>query len=146
MAGFKLASGTWVQAAALRTALIAALSPLLKDAVMTGHGAAEIGAIGFPDLAFARSLSIDACGEDAAILAHPVIREWVQRRLTALAAVARGGSERIVRLVLDAEAPSFDNGELTDKGIASARIVLARRAALVARLHAATVDPAIIAA
>ena len=39
-------------------------------------------------------------------------------------------------LVLEAEAPSFDNGELTDKGAAASRIVLARRASVVAALHA----------
>jgi feruloyl-CoA synthase len=60
----------------------------------------------------------------------------VQTRLSTLAANAKGASERIARLVLQAEAPSFDNGELTDKGAAASRIVLSRRAALVAALHA----------
>jgi feruloyl-CoA synthase len=74
---------------------------------------------------------------DTEVLDAPTLRDWVQSRLTALAATAAGSSERIARIALEAEAPSFDNGELTDKGAAASRIVLARRANVVAALHAA---------
>ena len=132
---FKLSSGTWVQAPALRGRLLAALAPLLKDAVMTGHDSSEVGAIGFPDLDEARKIAGAGDGDDA-LLAHPALRAWVQTRLSSLAAGAGGPSARIARLTLQAEAPSFDNGELTDKGSAAARIVLTRRAAIVEALHA----------
>lgn len=144
---FKLASGTWVQAVALRGRLIAALAPLVKDAVLTGHNGAEVGAIAFPDMAVARALAqANAATHDAAVLASPLLRAWVSERFTNLASDARGNSERVARLVLDAEPPSFDNGELTDKGAAAARIVLARRADTVAILHADTPGPDIYSA
>ncbi|HVY86753.1 MAG TPA: feruloyl-CoA synthase [Caulobacterales bacterium] len=133
---FKLSSGTWVQAVALRTSALAAFAPLMKDAVITGHGKSEVGVIGFPDMAVARDIVGGDFGE-AETLAHPKLREWVQARLNALAAEAHGASERIARLTLEAESPSFDNGELTDKGAAASRIVLARRADVVQALHAA---------
>ncbi|MGE0742375.1 MAG: feruloyl-CoA synthase [Hyphomonadaceae bacterium] len=144
---FKLASGTWVQAPALRTRLLAALAPLVKDAVITGHDRAEVAAIGFPDLAVAREIASEpASANDDAVLRNPMLRAWVQERLAAFAATARGASERIARLVLEAEAPSFDNGELTDKGAAASRIVLARRAKTVQALHEAAPAPHIYVA
>ncbi|NWG53163.1 MAG: AMP-binding protein [Hydrogenophilaceae bacterium] len=133
---FKLSSGSWVQATTLRARLLAALAPLVKDAVITGHNRGEVGAIAFPDMAIARDIVGDL--DDETLLAHPKLRDWVLTRASALAAQARGGTERIARIALAAEAPSFDNGELTDKGAASARIVLARRANLVEALHAET--------
>jgi len=42
---FKLTTGTWVAAGALRLALVAAASPVVQDAVITGHDRAAIGAL-----------------------------------------------------------------------------------------------------
>ncbi len=133
---FKLSSGTWVQAVALRTRVLAAFAPLLKDAVITGHNKGEVGAIAFPDLDAARAIVGEAL-PDAALLEHPTLRAWIQTRLNEIANEAKGASERVARLALEAEAPSFDNGELTDKGAAASRIVLARRVHVVDALHAA---------
>ena len=44
---FKLSSGTWVHVGAVRIALLAAASPLLQDAVITGHDRDEVGALVF---------------------------------------------------------------------------------------------------
>jgi feruloyl-CoA synthase len=139
---FKLSSGTWVQALKLRSQLISGLAPLLRDAVITGHDRSQLGAIGFPDMVFARKLTGAGpyTGDDA-VLAHPVLRRWVTDRLTELAGSAKGSAERITQFVLEAEPPTFDNGELTDKGVAAGRAVRQRRAALVEALHAAEPDP-----
>jgi len=138
---FKLSSGTWVQVVKLRSQLIGALAPLVRDAVITGHNRNELGAIGFPDMAFARQLAGEPHTEDDAVLADPALRRWVTNRLAALAGSARGSSERILRFVLAAESPTFDNGELTDKGVAAGRIVRQRRAVVVEGLHAADPKP-----
>src|SRR3989441_2302692 len=44
---FKLSTGTWVHAGAIRIKLIAAADPLIQDAVITGHDRDEIGALVF---------------------------------------------------------------------------------------------------
>ena len=46
---FKLGTGTWVQAANLRLALLAALSPFAQDAVIVGEGRDEIGVLILPN-------------------------------------------------------------------------------------------------
>ena len=44
---FKLSTGTWVSAGAVRVRLIAAADPLIQDAVITGHDRDEVGALVF---------------------------------------------------------------------------------------------------
>ena len=44
---FKLQSGIWVRAGAVRLKLIAACSPLVQDAVITGHDREDVGALVF---------------------------------------------------------------------------------------------------
>jgi feruloyl-CoA synthase len=51
----------------------------------------------------------------------------------------------VERLLLLAEAPSMDAGEITDKGYVNQRAVLERRAELVAQLFAEPLDSAVIA-
>jgi len=60
---FKLLSGTWVAVGSLRVAILAATSPLLQDAVVTGHDRDEIGLLAWPNLPACRDLA--GLGEDA---------------------------------------------------------------------------------
>ncbi|WP_294198235.1 AMP-binding protein [uncultured Sphingomonas sp.] len=139
---FKLTSGTWVTVLPLRLRLLSALAPVLQDAVIAGDQRDRVTAIGFPDLVAARriaGLSEDA--EAESVLGHPVLRAWIAERLRTLAAGAGGSSQRIVRVVLEAESPSLANGELTDKAAASARAVLTRRASVVDELYASPPSP-----
>jgi feruloyl-CoA synthase len=142
---FKLSSGSWVQATALRARVLAALSPLVKDAVITGHNRNEVAVIAFADMDAAQTIAGVAQTSEE-LLAHANLRAWVQTRLSTLAGSAAGATERIARLALEAEPPTFDNGELTDKGAAAARIVLARRADVVEALHAPAPPPRIFIA
>ena len=120
---FKLSSGSWVNAGVVRTKLIAAADPLIQDAVITGHDRDEIGALVFLSPA-ARDL---APGE-------------IESRLSAaLKRLSDEGSNSScpTRLLVMAEPPSIDGGEITDKGYLNQRAVLERRAALVERLYSA---------
>jgi len=120
---FKLSTGTWVHVGELRIALVAACSPLVADAVITGHDRDAVGALVFPtpgraiDAAFRREL--------AAGLAR---------------CNAGGTSMRIARALVPAEPPSIDAGEITDKGYLNQRAILARRADRVAELYAGGLD------
>jgi feruloyl-CoA synthase len=55
-----------------------------------------------------------------------------------------GSSGRIERLLLLAEPPGLDAGEITDKGYINQRACMQCRAADVARLYAAEPDAAVI--
>jgi feruloyl-CoA synthase len=121
---FKLQSGTWVHAGAVRVRLIAACNPLVQDAVITGHDRAEIGALVWLNPAVTRNRA------EAEVYAQ------LQAALASLHGDSTGSSMTPSRLLVLEHPPSIDEGEITDKGYINQRAVLERRAGHVERLHA----------
>ncbi|MBN8990030.1 MAG: AMP-binding protein [Rhizobiales bacterium] len=116
---FKLLTGTWVDAAAIRLRALGALAGLIVDVVVTGADRNEIGL-----------LLIGAGDPDDAI--------WRARLVAALADLnkeASGASQRVTRAIVMRQPPSFDGGEITEKGSLNARLIRERRADLVAALY-----------
>jgi feruloyl-CoA synthase len=134
---FKLMSGTWVHVGELRLEVIAACSPIIQDAVVTGHDREEIGLLAFPNPAGCRSLCPGLAEETplAELIRRPEVRERLAAGLAHHNATHRANSRRIARALLLAEPPSLQAGEITDKGYVNQRAVLERRAALVDRLY-----------
>ncbi len=126
---FKLTTGTWVAAGAIRVKVIAALDPYVQDAVITGHDRDEVGLLLFPNPVTTRDLEPER------------LRERVRAALAAWSNEG-GSSTRPVRALVMAEPPSIDGNEITDKGYINQRAVLERRAELVDRLYSD--DPAVI--
>jgi feruloyl-CoA synthase len=134
---FKLLSGTWVSAGALRAQFVDHCAPLVRDAVIAGSDRDDIAALVFPDVEACRKLAgLGTDAAPAAVLSDPKLRGEFKQRLNTLARQSTGGSTRICRLILMAEPPSLDAGEATDKGSINQRAVLTRRAALVNELYA----------
>ena len=119
---FKLSSGTWVHAGAVRIRLIAAADPLIQDAVIAGHDRAEVGALVF----------LSPGTKD---MSHAAVTSRLSGILKQLAQEG-GSSTHPTRLLVMAEPPSIDANEITDKGYMNQRAVLERRAALVEKLYA----------
>jgi feruloyl-CoA synthase len=132
---FKLLSGTWVRAAQLRLDMLACLSPLASDLVITGADRGEIGVLIFPNAADlqAEGYSLDA--QDGA-LTDPRLLSDIHRRLAERAREITGSSTRVSRALVLSEPPSMPEGEMTAKGNLNFRRVLTRRADLLARLYA----------
>jgi feruloyl-CoA synthase len=134
---FKLSSGTFVLVGTLRSTAVAAVSPVLQDAVVCGQDRDYVGLLGFPNLAACRRIA----GDDDArlpvgqLLAHPRVVETVRRGLAGMNA-EKGSSMRVRRMLLMPEPPSVDGHEITDKGYINQRATLERRRALVDRLYA----------
>jgi feruloyl-CoA synthase len=124
---FKLSTGTWVHVGATRLKLIAAGDPLIQDAVITGHGRGEVGALVFLNAQAAKAKDLS----EVAVRGH--LRE-AMRRLAAES--GPGSSTHPARVLVMSEPPSIDANEITDKGYINQRAVLERRAALVELLHA----------
>jgi feruloyl-CoA synthase len=143
---FKLASGTWVSAGALRAQFVDHCAPLVRDAVIAGADRDDIAVLVFPDIEACRRLAgLAAEVPVSAVLDDAKVRDEFRRRLTALARQATGSSTRICRAVLMAEPPSLDAGEMTDKGSINQRAVLSRRKDLVDRLYATPTPADVIA-
>ena len=131
---FKLLSGTWVHAGQLRLQAIAAASPVIQDAVVTGQDKDEIGLLVFPSIAGCQAIAGEELSPDR-IVSSEAVHRHIQAGLAGHNAENPGSSTRIRRVLLMTEPPQIDAGEITDKGYINQRAVLGRRAALVERLY-----------
>lgn len=120
---FKLSSGTWVDAGAVRLAVIAAAGALVDDVVVAGENRDEIGLLLFVGPR-ARAQYAD----------EPALRAAVAELLLAHNASAAGSSHYVARALLTFEPLSPADGEITDKGSVNQRKVLDRRSNAVLRL------------
>jgi feruloyl-CoA synthase len=130
---FKLASGTFVAAGALRVTAVSAIGGAASDAVVCGEGQEGVGLMLFID------------PTNAARLGSPqAVREAVRSGLAKMNAAARGGGGKVWRaLILDGP-PDAASGELTDKGYINQAMARDRRPAEVTRLFAETPDAEVL--
>lgn len=120
---FKLTTGTWVHVGGVRVAAIAACSPLLQDAVVTGHDRSSIGLLAWPSAA-------------AKEMAPEDLRRQIAEKLAVHNRTQGGSSLKVQRVLILGEPPSIDANEITDKGYINQRATLERRHADVMRLYA----------
>jgi feruloyl-CoA synthase len=134
---FKLSTGTWVNFASVRSSVIAACAPLIRDVVVTGLDCNYIGAMIFPDLeACCRHAGLPAGTSAGEIVSHPRVRAHFETALGELARAATGSSNHVARAILLEALPDIDKGEVTDKGSINQRAVRTHRAHLIEQLHA----------
>jgi feruloyl-CoA synthase len=134
---FKLANGTWVRTAALRTRLIDACSPLLKEAVIAHDGQDTLGTLVWPDPVGCAKVLPEVAGLPVdGLVRHPLLLAELERRLAAANQGQTGASMRIERLLMLEEPPSMQHYEVTDKGSINQRAVIERRKDAVVDLFA----------
>nr|WP_295112365.1 AMP-binding protein [uncultured Caulobacter sp.] len=129
---FKLDSGAWVSVGVLRPDIVAACSPYIHDAVITGQDKPFIGAMLWPSPAGLAALVADPGPGAPLDKLAAILRE----RFAAFNAAAGGSSRRVGRFTLLTEPPSIDAGEITDKGYVNQRCTLERRHDRVEALYA----------
>ena len=119
---FKLATGTWVGVGAVRASLVDAMQGLIRDAVIVGENESRLGALLIPSDA---GRAMDSTAFHSAIQTH----------LKTAATAATGSASRVqLALVLDRD-PSFDKGEITEKGSLNQRAMRANNADAIATLY-----------
>jgi feruloyl-CoA synthase len=134
---FKLSSGTWVNAGAVRLRAIDSLAPLVQDAVVTGHDRDWLGLLLFPNIQACRDFCCNLPNDAPVgrVLSNPRLRKRIQEGLVELRRQGTGSSTYAARALLMSEPASLDAGEITDKGYINQRVVLERRHALVEALY-----------
>ncbi len=136
---FKLMTGIWVRAAALRLALLPALAPLAQDVIVTGDQRAEVGVLILPT---PDTIAKFGPRDEDGVFRDSALETEIAARLTAMPPLARGASNRIVRALILSEPPSMAEGEITAKGNLNFRKLLKRRVAILDRLYSD--DPAVL--
>lgn len=112
---FKLASGTWVSAGAVRVEAVAACEGALSDAVVCGLNRDEIGLLGFLNVAWCQRLAGEAL-EARQLICHPSVEAAVRQGLSRYNQERPNTASRIGRVLLQALEPRADLGEITEKG------------------------------
>jgi feruloyl-CoA synthase len=142
---FKLLSGSWVHVGALRVAVVAAGSPVIQDAVVTGHDREELGLLVFPNPSGCAKVAGKSVETPLAeLIKDDAVLETVRSGLTQYNKEQSGSTRRITRVLLLTDPPSIDANEITDKGYINQRAVLERRAVLVKKLYASDADVILI--
>jgi feruloyl-CoA synthase len=126
---FKLASGTFVAAGALRVAAVSAIGGVVADAVVCGEGQDGVGLMLFLD-----AKACERLGDG--LTARAVIVEGLMR----MNASAKGGGGKIARALILDGAPDAASGELTDKGYINQALARDRRPSELERLFAVEPD------
>jgi feruloyl-CoA synthase len=132
---FKLATGTFVSVGPLRGRVIAGGAPYVQDVVVTGLNRKEVGALIFPTAAVRSLVDLPADAPMSEVLKQRAVLQKFQSLVTDLSLTATGSANRVARLMLLADPPSIDKGEITDKGSINQRAVLKERDALVQALY-----------
>jgi len=140
---FKLLTGTWVRATALRMSLLGHFAPLAVDLVITGQDKSDIGVLIFPNKE-ALEAAGHALDDVDGMLSDPSLLTALQERLAAWNAANASSSTRIVRAAFFAEPASLVDAEITAKGNLNFRKVLQRRSAILDHLYNGSHDAVIV--
>lgn len=100
---------------------------LIRDAVIVGEDQAQLGALLL-------------LSETAQAMEPEARRAALAEKLTAAAKAATGSASRVRRALALENDPSFDRGEVTEKGSLNQRAMRANNADAVARLYAGVAD------
>ncbi len=119
---FKLTTGTWVAVGSVRASLVDAMGGLVRDAVIVGENEAQLGALLL-------------LSDRAQTMEPDQLREALQEKLTAAAKTATGSASRVRRAIVLTDTPSFDRGEVTEKGSLNQRALRQNNAELIAKLY-----------
>jgi len=139
---FKLSTGTWVSVGTLRPDLVAACSPLVFDAVLTGQDKDFAGAMFWPSQATFETYVKEAGGDMQKAFIR--LTGELTEKVRAFNAKEKGSSRRIKRFLVMTEPPSIDAGEITDKGYVNQRAVIDRRVDLVKSLYTDPPGPGVV--
>ncbi len=120
---FKLNTGTWVAVGAVRADLVDAMDGLIRDAVIVGENEARLGALLL-------------LSERAKQMAPEALETALAEKLGHAARSATGSASRVRCAVVLGTDPSFDRGEITEKGSLNQRAMRTNNAALITQMYA----------
>lgn len=119
---FKLSTGTWVSVGSVRGMIVDAMGGLVRDAVIVGENEGQLGAL-FWLSDTAHQLSADD------------LNQALTERLAAAANEATGSAGRVRRALILPRLPSFERGELTEKGSLNQRAMRDHNSDVIADLY-----------
>lgn len=132
---FKLASGTFVSAGALRVAILSALGGIAADAIICGEGREATGVLLFLSPAFCQNLAPEI-EDPRGFATHEVVLAQLREAMNRYHSEHRNPSRRVGIMGLLPEAPDPASGEITDKGYLNQALCRARRGPVIEQIFA----------
>ena len=129
---FKLATGAFVTAGALRISALSAIGAAVLDTVVCGEGHDGVGLLVFANPAVRQRL-----GETA-------LRREIQSGLERLNSGAKGVGGKVIRALILPDGPDARSGEMTEKGYINQALARSRRSRELDRLFALEPDREVI--
>jgi feruloyl-CoA synthase len=143
---FKLSSGTWVRAGAVRADILAAFSPAFSDLLLCGINEAFLAALAVPSIAGLQTISGLDSEDLAALTAHPAVRARLEQCLRDYNAAHPGNSSALQRIAFMQSPPDPQRHEISDKGTINQRIAADNRSDEIAKLFSAAPQDHVIVA
>jgi len=142
---FKLSNGAWVYGGQVRADVLKALAPLALDLIVCGDNEPAPAIMAWPNSDAVRA-ALNARAETpmSDLLVTDAFKALVAEKLRAHNLTHTTQSTRIHRCIFLADLPTANSHEMSDKGTVNRRIVMQRRADVVARLYAAEPDAGVI--
>jgi feruloyl-CoA synthase len=131
---FKLSSGTWVRAGAVRAEILAAFSPAFSDLLLCGVNEAFLAALVVPNIAGLQTLSGLDSTDPTVLAAHPSVRAKLEQCLRNYNGANPGRSSALRRLAFMQSPPDPQRHEISDKGTINQRIAADNRSDEIANL------------
>ena len=120
---FKLLNGTFVRVGEVRSKLLDALAPIVKEVVVCGENVADIRVLAWLNVDAATAIAEDGEKSVEALNASPMVADEVRRKLRGYNDANRGASQAVRAIRLLSTPPQLDHGEITDKGSINQRAV-----------------------
>ena len=124
---FKLLNGTFVRVGEVRSKLIDALAPIVKEVVVCGENESDLRVLAWLNVDAAVAIAEDGEKSVEALNASPIVADEVRRKLRGYNDANRGASQAVRAIRLLSTPPQLDHGEITDKGSINQRAVRDRR-------------------
>ena len=137
---FKLLNGTFVRVGEVRSKLIDALAPIVKEVVVCGENEADLRVLAWLNVDAAASIANSGDASFEALNASPKVAEDIRQTLAAYNAANPGASQAVRAIRLLSAPPQLDGGEITDKGSINQRAVRESRSEELDALYSETDD------
>lgn len=131
---FKLSSGTWVRAGAVRADILAAFSPMLSDLLLCGVNEAFLAALVVPNIAGLQMISGSKSSDPKVLAEHPLVKAKLRQCLEDYNAAHPASSSALRRLAFMQSLPDPQRHEISDKGTINQRIAADNRSEEIAQL------------
>jgi feruloyl-CoA synthase len=111
---FKMLNGSFVQVSAIRLGIISACDGLISDAIICGEGRDKLGALLFLNIANCQKFISEPLNNEILAQNHEIIAN-IKSNLAKYFA-GKSTTQKVTNFVILPNAPSLEEGEITDKG------------------------------